>query len=185
MLAEMINKIIITPEAVCDYEHCMGVLDRPPLGEVFDEADGGNEKGYKAADIYERPFRKIEKRLFKAEVEDYINLMNSAGRLRQEKYFRCLYFDVQTWQMLMLFFYRAERFSIMQNWELNGICAEDDWSEDLEDFGLIRKWLRSYITGLEKGDWVTEQRVRAEADKIMFGFSVRGSIEGLPKEIKV
>ncbi len=127
---------------------------------------------------------KLDKRSLKAEVEEYIDNMNKSGRLLYDRYFRCKYYDEDSDKMLMLFFYKAERLSIMQFWNLAGICFEEDWSEEAEDNGEIRNWLKCKITDMPKGDWVIEQLVRAEADKIIRGYAVQGSIEGLPKEIK-
>lgn len=119
----------------------------------------------------------------KVEVEEYITHQSSDGRIPWWGYFRCKYYDEKSDKMLMLFLYKAERLSIMQFWNLAGISLAEDWTEDAEDNGEIRNWLKSKITDLPKGDWIVEQQVRAEADKIIRGYAVQGSIEGLPKEI--
>jgi len=103
---------------------------------------------------------KINKRPLKAEVEEYINNMNKSGKLLYDSYFRCKYFDEDSDKMLMLFFYRAERLSIMQFWNLAGICLAKDWTEDAEDNGEIRNWLKCKITDMpEEQDWVIAYRV--------------------------
>jgi hypothetical protein len=153
MITEVINKLIITAEAVFDYTETLG------LGM-------------------------LDKRGLKAEGEEYIDIKNRNGRLLYENYFRCKYLDEGSGRMLMLFLYRADKIGIMQNWLVRGVCFAEDWSEEAEDDGLIRLWVESSITEFKKGDWVVQQQVNAEADKITLGFAVRGSIEGLPKEVK-
>lgn len=103
---------------------------------------------------------KLDKRSLKAEVEEYIDNMNKSGRLLYDRYFRCKYFDEDSENMLMLFFYRAEKLSIMQFWNLAGICFEEDWSKEAEDNGEIRNWLKAKITDVtEERDWVIAYRV--------------------------
>lgn len=101
----------------------------------------------------------LDKRRLKTEVEDYINIKNRSGRLFRENYFRCKYLDEDSGRMLMLFLYRAERVSVMQNWLVRGICFAEDWTEDAEDDGLIRCWLKCMITELPDGDdWAVSVR---------------------------
>jgi hypothetical protein len=126
---------------------------------------------------------RLDRRALKAEAEDYIDFMNKGGRLLYAHYFRCRYLDEDSGQTLMLFLYRAERLSVMQYWNLAGVCLAEDWTEDAEDDGTIRRWLKAKITDLEKGDWVIEQQARAFADKILSGGTVQGSIQGLPGEL--
>lgn len=123
-------------------------------------------------------------RELKAEVEEYITHQTRENRIPWWGYFRCKYYDEKSDAMLMLFFYKAERLSIMQFWNLAGVCLAEDWTEEAEDSGQIRNWLKCKITDLDKGDWVVEQQLRAETDKIIMGYAVQGSINGLPKEIK-
>ena len=52
--------------------------------------------------------------------------------------------------------------SRMQMWELAGICRADDWSEEMEEDGLIRHWLKSSLTPKDETDWVWDLRVREE-----------------------
>lgn len=60
--------------------------------------------------------------------------------------------------MLLLFFYKGERFGNMQMWELRGICSEEDWNAELEDNGRIRLWLNSLLNPKEETDWVWDLR---------------------------
>lgn len=123
---EVINKIIITAEAVFDYEETLG------LG-------------------------RLDRRSVKAEVEEYMNRMNGGGRLLYDHYFRCKFYDEDNDRMLMLFLYRAEKISVMQNWRLVGICLTEDWTEDAEYEGLIRAWVETKINDLpDEDDWVVK-----------------------------
>jgi len=127
--AEVINKIIISDEAVFDYTEALGlgVLDR---------------------------------RTLKAEVEEYIDRMNRTDRLKHEGYFRCNYLDdEESGRMLMLFITKAEKVSIIQSWDLIGICFTEDWTEDIEADGQIRCWLKSKVKDLpDIDDWVVNER---------------------------
>ena len=103
----------------------------------------------------------FDRRQLKAEVEEYIDNLNKAGRLWREHYFRCKYLDEQSGQMLMLFLYRGEKISVMQYWNLAGICLADDWCEEAEEKGWIRNWLKMKIQDLpEEADEVVALRVR-------------------------
>lgn len=103
---------------------------------------------------------KIYKPNIKAEVEEYINNFNKSGRLLWQRYFHCKYYDEDNDKMLMLFFYKGERLSVMQFWNLAGICLAEDWTQDAEDDGEIRNWLKCRITDLpEEQDWVIAYRV--------------------------
>jgi len=133
----IINKVNITEEAVFDYEYCIGY--RVSLCRKI-ELDNGEDK----------PIRKLNKRRLKIEIEEYIELQTRNGRLLHEKYFRCKYYDREMKQTLMLFFYKADKLSIMQYWNLVGICFERDWSEEAEEFGVIRSWLKSRVECLVK-----------------------------------
>ena len=102
----------------------------------------------------------LNKRALKAEVEEYLDRMNRAGRLQYERYIRCQYFDIHAWRMLTLFLYRTERVSILQSWDLKGLCFAEDWTEDAEADGQIRYWLKCVITDLpDTTDWAVKYRV--------------------------
>jgi hypothetical protein len=97
----------------------------------------------------------LNKSAIKTETAEYINNMNRSGRLRYDNYFRCKFYDERSGRMLMLFLYRAEKFLSMQNWNLAGICFAEDWSEELEDDGLVRNWLKEKVADVpEYDDWV-------------------------------
>ena len=74
----------------------------------------------------------------KGECEKYID--NISGQ-NIGYYIRAKYYDETTDEMLMLFFYKGKTISRMQMWELAGICRADDWSEEMEEDGIIRHWL--------------------------------------------
>ena len=96
----------------------------------------------------------------KTEVEEYITHQTKENRTPWWGYFRCKYYDEDSDKMLMLFFYRGDRLSIMQFWNLVGICLAEDWTQDAEDNGEIRNWLKCRITDLsEEEDWVIAYRV--------------------------
>lgn len=101
-------------------------------------------------------------RSMKAEVEEYITHQSNAGRIPWWGYFRCKYFDEKSDKMLMLFFYKGESLSIMQFWNLAGVCFEEDWTEEAEDDGEIRNWLKCKIEDItDDDDWVINERVNA------------------------
>lgn len=95
----------------------------------------------------------------KGECEKYID--NISGR-NVGYYIRAKYYDETIDEMLMLFFYKGKAVSRMQMWGLAGICRADDWSEEMEEDGLIRHWLKSSLTPKEETDWVWDLRVREE-----------------------
>lgn len=96
----------------------------------------------------------------KSEIEEYITYQDKANCIPWWGYFRCKYYDEKSDKMLMLFFYRKEKISVMQFWDLAGVCLEEDWSEELEDDGVIRNWLKTKIDDLaEEDDWVISYRV--------------------------
>ncbi len=101
----------------------------------------------------------------KQQTETYIDNLQTIGRLRYDYYFRCKYFDEQTNQMLMLFFYKGRAFGKMQIWKLAGLCVADDWSAELEDSGQIRYWLNSKVVDLDKTDWVIKFREWQEQER--------------------
>jgi len=167
MRTEVINKIEITEEAAFDYECCIGRRSQPLWWDLLAVSGDNPAKAFKIAEWFDQPLRKLDKRKLKAETEEYINRMNGGGRLLYENYFRCKWYDEQTGLMLMLFLYRAAKMSVMQYWDLKGICPADDWTEDAEEDGLIRVWIESPITNLNcEYDWVEEMRLRQEIGKI-------------------
>jgi len=103
----------------------------------------------------------LNQRRIKADVAEYINILNRDGRLNSKHYFRCKFLDEKNDEMLMLFLYRGNRLSIMQYWLLAGVCRATDWDEDSEDKGLIRLWLKTKIEDMPNGmDEVIALRVR-------------------------
>ena len=101
----------------------------------------------------------------KQQTETYIDNLQAIGRLRYDYYFRCKYFDEQTNQMLMLFFYKGRAFGKMQMWTLAGLGVADDWTAELEDSGQIRFWLNSKVVYLDKTDWVIKFREWQEKER--------------------
>lgn len=124
----IIHKLVMTNEAVCDYESIStGIM---PIKDI------------------------------KAEVELYIENMQSSSRLVWDKYFRVKYYDEDADKELMLFIYKRQRLRLMQYWEVSGICESRDWNQDLEDDGLIRNWLNTKIDSKDTIDWVLDFRLK-------------------------
>ncbi len=111
----------------------------------------------------------------KRETEQYID--NKMVRF-YGYYFRAKYYDENIDKMLLLFFYKGEKFGCMQMWELAGICLEEDYSEELEQDGNIRNWLNSKINSNEKRDWVIDLRETERRNEIgqMAVFSLSGGL---------
>lgn len=109
----------------------------------------------------------IPKTAIKNECELYIDNLQNGGRLLNGYYFRAKYYDENSDKMLILFFYKGERFGKMQLWKLSGICEADDWTEEQEDDGQIRFWLKSMIADLPKDDWVWDYRLKTAKQKRM------------------
>ena len=166
MKKEVLNKIEITSEALFDYECCIGKRKQPSWDAMLRFALGDSTLAFDLFDEWENT-RELDKKTLKAEVEEYINRMNRGGRLLYENYFRCKWYDEQTGLMLMLFLYRTTKMSVMQFWEVRGICKEADWSEEAEEDGYIRNWINSRIADLNcEYDWVEELRIRQEKNKL-------------------
>lgn len=103
----------------------------------------------------------LPKNEIKAELEEYIDYITKSGYLNRTTYHKCKYYDEHSDRMLMLFIYKAERFGIMQTWEVKGICIADEWNETLEDEGIIRQWCRTEIENLhDEKDWVIQVRIQ-------------------------
>ena len=106
---------------------------------------------------YESEFKcRLQKLQLKQEIEDYIRirLKNFNGY-----YCRVKFYDEFTNEMLILFVYKGDTFGCMQMWEVRGICKEEDWTNELEDDGNIRCWLKSKIEPNESTDWVWDLRI--------------------------
>ena len=102
----------------------------------------------------------IPKGDIKAEVEWYISERKKAGRFNVGCYFYVNYLDEEADEMVKLFFYKGERFGKMQIWSLAGVCLKDDWSEEMEECGQIRVWLKTSLDPESTTDWVWEERIR-------------------------
>lgn len=104
--------------------------------------------------------RKFDWQNMKSEVEEYITHQSKENRIPWWGYFRCKYYDEKSDSMLMLFIYKSNKLSIMQYWDLAGVCLEEEWTQELEDEGYIRSWLKKKIENLpEEDDWVISYRV--------------------------
>ena len=106
----------------------------------------------------------LDRRFFKAEIENYIKNMTDRGEILYTDYLRYGFYDKNSEQKLMLFIYRAEKFGIMQTWRLEGICKESDYDEELEDFGIIRAWLKKKIKNITD---VIDCAVRFRVEEIL------------------
>lgn len=98
----------------------------------------------------------------KEATENYIEIRYDGGRTLWRDYYKWKYYDEITDKMLYLFFYKGQKFGNMQMWDLCGVCFEEDWTEELEECGQIRNWLKSKIDPQNNGDWVWDERVRKE-----------------------
>ena len=185
MKAIVNNRVILSEEAVFDYEHCIGKRKRPSWAEFLLEADGDSQKAWELAEPYEQPLRRLDKRTLKSDIREYINLQQQSGRLLYKRYFRCKWHDEYTDRTLMIFLYRVKKRDTLTErwWRIAGICDARDWSEELEEDGEIRRWLKPFEHDMPKGDWVVEQQARAEADKLV-GENIQASLQYLPKEIR-
>lgn len=115
----------------------------------------------------------------KMESEMYIELHPT---IKYKHYFRAKYYDEKQDKMLMLFFYKGKKIGLMQMWDLKGICLADSWSEELEDSGVIRNWLKHGIDTEDKSDWVLELRENEKRGLIGSGLPTF-SLSGLPREV--
>ena len=98
----------------------------------------------------------------KQEVETYLNITAAWAR---GYYFRVKYYDEAIDRMLMLFLYKGEKFGRMQVWKVAGICFAEDWTEEQEESGQIRFWLKTKICDLSpEVDWVVKYRVWQEEE---------------------
>jgi len=179
------NRVILSEEAVYDYEYCIKRRKRPSWKSLLAEAGGDTQKAWELAEPYEQPTLRLDKRTLKADIREYINLQQQSGNLLYTRYFRCRWLDEYTGRVLMIFLYRAEKRDTLTErwWRIAGICDERWWSEELEEDGTIRKWLKSFDEDMPKGDWVVEQQARAEADKLL-GDIRQFDISMLPKEVQ-
>lgn len=101
----------------------------------------------------------------KRETEEYIE--NCINRF-SGYYFKAKYQVEESDKMLLMFFYKGERFGNMQMWELRGICSEEDWDAEWEDNGRIRLWLNSLLDPKEETDWVWDLRLwQSEQKKLL------------------
>ena len=99
-------------------------------------------------------------RSFKSETEKYITYQAEAGRIPWWGYFRADYIDEDSGKQLKLFIYRAKAFGLMQTWDLRGVCVADDWTQEAEDDGRVRAWLKTQIKDIPvENDWVIRTRV--------------------------
>ncbi len=114
-------------------------------------------------------FVRIPKNKIVKEVEEYLDLKQKDDKLRNVYYFKLKYHDEVTDKMLLLFIRKDATFGTMQTWSRVGICREDDWTEELDDDGIIRGWLESKVDELpDEEDWVESLRDwQAEQEGIM------------------
>ena len=96
----------------------------------------------------------------KDETEQYIKHQSIANRIPWWGYFRADYEDEDNDVLLKLFFYRGEKVGVMQFWNLVGVCVANAWTDDLEEDGEIRSWLKTRIQEIpDEDDWVIRLRV--------------------------
>lgn len=184
MRSIIINKIEITEEAVFDYEQVLSHKIRQPLSDILIESKYNKKVAFLKAEEFERLKVKLNKYALKKEIETYMDNLSNQGLLLDIKYFKCRYFDENLNKILMLFIYKTVKFGIMQCWSLMGICLDSDWSQEKEESGAIRHWLKEKIKDLDKTDWVQMQQIRAKIDKLLGGEIIEWSISELTKEVQ-
>jgi hypothetical protein len=182
MVTEVINKIEIAEAAVFDYECCIYRRRRPSCRRLLKEAGGDLKRFWELSERYDTPALKLDRRAVKAETERYIDLMNRSGRLLYENYIRCRYLDEKAGLMLMLFFYRSDKFGIMQNWRLAGICPAKAWSEDDEDDGQVRAWLKTDVDAERLKRQTDDWAVRARTNRVLT-YTEKTLYENVLKEV--
>jgi hypothetical protein len=146
-------------------------------------------------DRYDLPLRHLDKADMCKDVTEYLTYQLESGRLHDyDSYFRCNWLHEKSGVMLMLFVYRytPTKKEIKKKlyspdkryWYIRGICRAKDYTEELNESGQIRHWLKTTFENDMKGDWVASQIVRAYIDA-QIGAGVRGvSLEGLSQEVK-
>lgn len=172
-MATEIAKVVITDEAKYDYE-CLFAI---PL---YSDCKGKDMEWWREhfEDVeYLSPKMPIAE--IKAESEDYIEIHPN---VKYRYYFRAKYYDESQDKMLMLFFYKGKKIGPMQLWELKGLCLASDWTEEFEEKGLIRNWLKHDIKTEDKTDWVLEYQENVRRGLIGSGMPMF-SLTGLPREV--
>jgi len=167
----LIHKVLITEEATFDYENCLVFVSYPEYNFVHaedydpkhaDEIREHNIANWQAEEQYEIPLVRIPKMEIKRELEEFIQ---NHSTIKNRHYFYTQHYDEQLGWMV-LFVKKATRISIMQNWEVVGICRSMDWDEDSEEEGRHRAW---YSTKLSLSgdyyDWVQAKRTKEELDE--------------------
>ena len=114
-------------------------------------------------------FARIPKIGIVKQVEEYLGLRQEDDKLNNVKYFKLKYYDNTTGEMLWLFIRKDKVFLSIQTWILVGLCKEEDWTEELENDGVVRGWLKSNVEELsDEEDWVENLRdAQAEKDRMM------------------
>lgn len=142
-------KIIITEEALADYEIVFGQLRTEPLNDK-DWSDELDE-----LICPEPPVDDIVQQL-----RAYLTNRFLANKYFYDAYFRVKYYDRARRQKLLLFVYKGELFGGYQEYEVRGICLPKDWNIDLEESGAIRVWLNSRLYQSDERDSVMEERIK-------------------------
>jgi len=164
----VIHKVAFTEEAVFDYEHCLRFVEYPPYSFIdlaeyderyHEEMRNLNAKWWEEDEQFELPQARFPKAEIKAELEEYIQ---HHSKHKHQYYFRVRWLDEQHNRELMLFIKRSEKISIMQNWTVVGICVASEWTEDLEEDGLVRSWYETKLNEPNQYDWVEEYNLRQQ-----------------------
>lgn len=134
----IINKIIITKEAECDYPYLD--MDKEFCEEVKAECE---------------------------DYINYMQ-QQKMPKLLNCNYFTANYYDNKRKSMLMLFFKKTAVLRKMHIWSIQGICFASEYDEELEWTGQIRFWLESKVEDLpDEPDWVVEYNKKKELERIM------------------
>lgn len=101
-----------------------------------------------------------------AECTTYLKNLEEAGRLNGY-YLKADYTDPETDVRVKCFIYKGDIYKNEQLWYLRGVCLSEDWSEELEDCGQIRFWLKTSINPPDTIDWVWDLRIKEELARRM------------------
>ena len=157
-LSPPFSRVTITPEAVLDYEHCLFSGNYPSWDECLEIAGGDMRQAFAYAKRFEKPMAKLDQRVMKADLEEYIDIQTRSGRLLGENRIRHKYLDESSGRMLTLFLRLDKQLEMVQNWSLIGICFVEDY--DNADSGAIDTWLEQEIAGTDcDSDCVVKARV--------------------------
>ena len=91
----------------------------------------------------------------KKELEIYIT---QNKKVWHRNYFKTTFIQEENGNKLIFFIKKRQKLSIMQLWEVVGICDAEYYNEKLEECGQIRAWYETKVENLPyEYDWVEEK----------------------------